>query len=93
MTAIFAYIVIWLAEHKVPGWLCIVTVLFYALSPELVIFALIPTRDVLFSGAFIVWLTLLYDSLQKETREKRHGILMYLFGLLFCLLRIAVSML
>ncbi|MCR5303786.1 MAG: DUF6020 family protein [Lachnospiraceae bacterium] len=66
----------------------LVAFIWYALNPVLVIFSFVTTKDVLFSGLFMVWLMILMDlySSKKEI-VVRDVIPFVIIGLLACLLR------
>ena len=88
ITAASAYSILWMAERKMPVWICIAAAAYYALAPDLALFALIPTKDVLFSACFMMWIMLTSDMLSGiRDISLNRKIYTAAAGVIMCLLR------
>ncbi len=88
ITAVSAYSILWMAERKMPAWICLAAAAYYALAPNLVLFALMPTKDVLFSACFMMWVMLTADMLSGiRDISLNRKISAAAVGVIMCLLR------
>lgn len=89
VSAILAYTINYLCKqnhHPVCIWL---TLLWYALSPRLALFSIITTKDIVFSGLFLL-ITIKIISLLKDEellRNKRYSFSLFIVAGFFCLFR------
>ncbi len=92
ITGIDAYVIVWISGRKGERFSTKAAFLYYAVNPVFHIFALIMTKDVLFSGFFLLFSIALTDFFENEVTtdkkedEKQQKKVMAL-GLLCCLFR------
>lgn len=87
---VMARLNIFLYRRKAPAGLCVFTFLFSAMNPVLAVFSLIPVKDAVFGGFFVLFSIKVYE-LTSDTgqffSQKRNGLSLAIDGLLCCLLR------
>lgn len=90
MSTIFVYTVYFMARRKFNQWLLILTYLFYAVTPTLTIFTLIPTKDVPLSGVLIIFTLCLIELCEKGKTfftSRVSVALLIISGIMCCLFR------
>lgn len=90
MTAVFTYVVYYLYKNGFHIIYCIISYLFYALSPIMELFSFIVTKDVLFSGIFLLFILYLLDCSKDMNiffSDKKKIIRFVLITLCGCLFR------
>lgn len=81
---VFAYTIGWMREFGVPRAYRVASVLFYALSPVVQLFAICATKDVLFTGAeLIFFLFTVRFALDREMAANRKKMVCYGLSALF----------
>lgn len=90
MSTVFVYVVYFMARRKINHWILLLTYLFYAVTPTLAVFTLIPTKDVPFSGTLIIFTLCLIELCENGNVyfEKKFSVgVLIISGVLCCLLR------
>lgn len=87
MAACLAYVLYFFANKKVHTIFLTIALVFFCLNPVIAIFSFIPTKDVLFSGALILFSVELLSLINMPKFRWGCAIRFVLFGLLSCLLR------
>ncbi len=64
MVAVYAYVCVWISRRNLPGVMGKIAWIYYGLNPVFHIFSLILTKDVLFSGLFLLLCISLVDFLE-----------------------------
>lgn len=89
VSAILAYTIYYLCKqnyHPVCIWL---TLIWYAVSPRLALFSIITTKDVVFSGLFLLITLKIINLLEDEEvfQNKRYSFSLFIIAGFFCLFR------
>lgn len=90
MLAIYAYACVWLFRRGAPGLCKKIAVFYYAVNPVFHIFTLILTKDVLFSGFFLLLCITVIDfseGIKKNADRKALQVRLALVSLMCCLFR------
>lgn len=90
MLAIYTYAYVWLSGRKVSGVCRKIAFFYYAFNPVFHIFTLILTKDVLFSGLFLLLCITFVDyfeSIRKKKSVKELQVRLAVISLLCCLFR------
>lgn len=90
MSTIFVYTIYFMAKRQFNQWILLLTFLFYAVTPTLTIFTLIPTKDVPFSGGLIIFTLCLVELREKGKTffANRVSVVVFIIsGTMCCLLR------
>ena len=90
MSTIFTYSIYFMAKRKLQHWILLLLYLFYVAMPTLAIFVLVPTKDVPFSGAMILFTLALIELCEKKRNffeDKRQVEMLMISAILCCLFR------
>ena len=90
MSAIFSFVVYYMAKIRLPSWLRFLALAFFALYPFIVIFSIVMSKDPLHGGAVcLFFISLLDAALDAEAffKSKKKMLLFLVTGFLFTITR------
>ena len=56
LSFVFAYLIKFLIDYKINNWIILLSILFFSINPVIAIFSMIMTKDIYFSGFFVLFI-------------------------------------